>query len=97
MIYHMDMEYLPVGKIFEIDIEVMPNNVFDFFSDVLLFAENIECRYERAIDLLAVPFCSRRLYEELTFKVWKLGAWSTTRINALEKMNEEQYKYWMEN
>ena len=65
----------------------------DRYFDALAFGNKIEDKYCGMA--LIVPRLSRRLFEDMTFNVWKLGAWSTVRLDALERMNEEQTTHWL--
>ena len=86
---------VPIGGLFKLSIDSIPDNIFDVFADTMEFAESLDCRYLRFGDKMLSLRGTHRLYEEITFKVWKLGAWSTTRIDAMEKMTPERAKHWL--
>ena len=89
------VERTPVGRYMHLNIDFMSNEVFDVWADMVAVANEIERKYIDGCARLATERTSRRLYEDLTFKCWKLGAWSTVRIDAMERMNTEQQTYWL--
>ena len=91
----MRVELEHVGKMLSLPIDAMPHDVFDIFSDAMEFTNDIEYKYIRIEDAMLTGRAFRKAYEHITFKVWKLGAWSTVRIDALERMNPEQLTHWL--
>lgn len=63
--------------------------------ELLAMGDKIESKYISFGDHFLSLRGANRLHSDLDFKVWKLGAWSTTRIDAMEKMSPEQTRHWL--
>jgi hypothetical protein len=87
---------MPVGRLFKLNADDMPNNVWELFWDIWRVADKIEKKYLLAVEETQTAISYRRIAADVTRRLIKMSGWSTKRIDALEQMNAEQLEYWME-
>lgn len=88
-------KWMKAGQLVRLGVDNIPNDMWDTFENMVFFAGDIEAKYLKTQDAMLSTRFGHKLYCDLEFRVWKLGAWSTTRIDALEKMNKNQRSYWL--